>query len=146
MSMTLMFSFSKNTSLACNIKDGEVARKAAKDKKEPLLKGREKLFMVTEMPSFSDYFAYMYFCGSAISGPWFEFKDLYDFFRAQGHYKRIHEVKTVKPAMERFALVWVCVIVGTIIGELGYDLSVMTTPAFTNQELWQQFVYIWVVM
>lgn len=46
--------------------------------------------MVKEMPSFYEYMAYMYFCGSSISGPWFEYKDLYDFMRAQGHYKNVH--------------------------------------------------------
>jgi hypothetical protein len=92
--MTLMFSYCKNTSLACNIKDGYFAKKAEAEKKEPVLKGREKLFLIKEMPSFYDYMAYMYFCGSAISGPWFEYKDLYDFLRVQGHYSKVHDVST----------------------------------------------------
>jgi hypothetical protein len=40
------------------------------------LKSREKVFAIEEgIPSFFDFWCYMYFCGAAISGPWYEFKD-----------------------------------------------------------------------
>jgi len=133
--MTLMFSYCKNTSLACNIKDGYTAKKAEADKKEPLLKRREVAFLVKEMPSFYDYMAYMYFCGSAISGPWFEYKDLYDFMRAQGHYKHVHKVSTFWPSIFKVFMVVCCTLVGTVIGILGFDLGHLTTPAFGTYSL-----------
>jgi hypothetical protein len=40
------------------------------------LKSREKEYAIEEgIPSFFDFWCYMYFCGAAISGPWYEFKD-----------------------------------------------------------------------
>lgn len=91
--------------------------------------------MITEVPSFYDYMAYMYFCGAAISGPWYEYKDLYDFMRAQGHYENIHKVKTFKASMIKFCTVWLCVIVGSIIGDFGFDLSQLTSAEFASYSL-----------
>jgi len=79
--MSLMFHYCKNTSLACNIKDYEAIKKAKKDDSEPDLKPREKVFAVEKRPNVFDYISYMYFCGSAVCGPWFEYKDLMDFFK-----------------------------------------------------------------
>jgi hypothetical protein len=41
-----MFSYCKNTSLACNIADGYKVKKALANKEEPLLKKREIEFSV----------------------------------------------------------------------------------------------------
>ena len=71
-----MFSYCKNTSLACNIADGYRLKKAQAKKESPHLKQREIDFSVQEIPGIIDYFSYMYFGGSAVSGPWFEYKDL----------------------------------------------------------------------
>jgi hypothetical protein len=57
---------------------------------------------VKEMPSPFDFTSYMYFCGSAISGPWFEFKDLMQLLRVEGHYKDIHNESTFLPGMSKF--------------------------------------------
>ena len=73
--MNLMFNFCRVTSLACCLKDGQVLTKARKDGKEPDLKTREIRYAIEEFPSFFDYISYLYFCGAAISGPFYEFKD-----------------------------------------------------------------------
>ena len=39
------------------------------------LKSREVKNAIEEIPSFFDFMAYLYFCGAAISGPFYEFKD-----------------------------------------------------------------------
>lgn len=67
--MNLMFNFCRVTSLVCAVRDG----KALKEGKE--LKSREKVHAISEVPSFWDYWSYMYFCGGAISGPWYEYVD-----------------------------------------------------------------------
>jgi D-alanyl-lipoteichoic acid acyltransferase DltB (MBOAT superfamily) len=81
----MMFNYCRITSLACCIKDGTLittARKSIGDlieRKIPLnelhvdLKSRELKYAVEEVPSFLDFFAYIYFCGAVISGPWFEY-------------------------------------------------------------------------
>jgi hypothetical protein len=77
--MNLMFNFCKVTSLVCAVSDGIKIKehlKKGKDISTLDLKSREKLFANEEgIPSFFDYWCYMYFCGAAISGPWYEFKD-----------------------------------------------------------------------
>ena len=39
------------------------------------LKRREIEYAVEEVPSLFDFLSYLYFCGAAISGPFYEFKD-----------------------------------------------------------------------
>lgn len=71
--MNLMFNFCKVTSLVCAVSDGLKIKKEGKDAD---LKSREKLYAAPEgIPSFFDYWAYMYFVGASISGPWYEFAD-----------------------------------------------------------------------
>ena len=76
--MSMMFMYSKLNSLACNVGDGEVLtryrNRGAKEDEIPL-KSREKEYAQLEKPSLLDFVSYMYFCGSPISGPWFEYKD-----------------------------------------------------------------------
>jgi D-alanyl-lipoteichoic acid acyltransferase DltB (MBOAT superfamily) len=51
------------------------------------LKSREKEYSnVDGIPSFFDYWAYMYFVGAAISGPWYEFKDFQEYMSANSKY------------------------------------------------------------
>lgn len=80
-----MFNFCRVTSLVCAVSDGIKIRKLGVDKSD--LKSREKAFAITDgIPSFFDYWCYMYFCGACISGPWYEFKDFQMYMRSQGHY------------------------------------------------------------
>jgi hypothetical protein len=72
--MNLMFNFCRVTSLVCAVSDGIRIKKEGLEQVN--LKKREKEFAITDgIPSFVDYWAYMYFCGASISGPWYEFKD-----------------------------------------------------------------------
>jgi len=62
------------TSLVCAVSDGIRIKKEGLEQVN--LKKREKEFAITDgIPSFVDYWAYMYLCGASISGPWYEFKD-----------------------------------------------------------------------
>ena len=131
--MTLMFSYCKNTSLACNIADGYNIKKTLASK-EPLLKKREIEFSVSEVPSILDYFSYMYFGGSAISGPWFEFKDLMQFFKAEGHYKDVHSAHTLIPGLKSLASVAILVVWGTVLSDIfEFDLNTTITSKFQNE-------------
>jgi len=72
--MNLMFNFCKVTSIVCAVSDGIKINREGLEKVN--LKKREKEFAITDgIPSFVDFWAYMYFCGTSISGPWYEFKD-----------------------------------------------------------------------
>ena len=73
--MNLMFNYCRVTSLACCLRDGQTVIEARRQGKEPDLKRREKQLAIEDVPSFFDFLSYMYFCGAAISGPFFEFKD-----------------------------------------------------------------------
>lgn len=73
--MSLMFNFCRATSLVCCVRDGIKIKMSSKSTAVDL-KSREKVFAIEEgIPSFFDFWCYMYFCGAAISGPWYEFKD-----------------------------------------------------------------------
>lgn len=86
--MNLMFNFCKVTSLVCAVSDGLKLKKYGYDKTD--LKSREKLYANEDgIPNFFDYWAYMYFCGAAISGPWYEFKDFQQYMKGKEHYKDI---------------------------------------------------------
>ena len=75
--MNLMFNYCKLTSVVCCIKDGQAVKIARKLDQEPDLKRREKLYAVEDVPSFFDFISYLYFCGAAISGPFYEYKDFH---------------------------------------------------------------------
>ena len=72
--MSLMFNFCKVTSLVCCVRDGLTIQKHGPQNSQ--LKKREIEYANTDgIPSFFDYWSYMYFCGASIAGPWYEFKD-----------------------------------------------------------------------
>ena len=73
--MNLMFNFSRVTSLACCIRDGDIIKESKAIDKEADLRPREKAYAVEDIPSLFDFLSYLYFCGAAISGPWYEYKD-----------------------------------------------------------------------
>lgn len=107
-----MFNFCRVTSLVCAVSDG------LKIKRDGLqnvnLKSREKQYAITDgIPSLPDYWAYMYFCGGAISGPWYEFKDFQSYMRSQGNYKQIPS--TVVPTLKRIATIFLLIGVSVVL-------------------------------
>lgn len=79
--LSLMYNFCKISSLVCSIYDGIRIKKLGDKAK---FSTREKKYAITEgVPSYFDFMSYMYFCGSAISGPWFEFKDFQNYMASR---------------------------------------------------------------
>ena len=74
--MNLMFNYCRVSSLAFCLRDGAVIKEAKG--KDVDLKSREKVYAVQEVPSLFDFMAYLYYCGAAISGPFYEYKDFVD--------------------------------------------------------------------
>ena len=111
--MNLMFNFSRVTSLACCIRDGEKIAVAKKEGKEADLKPREKAFAVEEIPSFFDFISYLYFCGAAISGPWYEYKDFRQMINREGDFKDVPN--TVWAATRRYIEAWLRVATGAVL-------------------------------
>ena len=87
--------------------------KAKKEGKEAVLKPREKAYAIEQVPSFFDFMSYLYFCGAAISGPWYEYKDFKQMISKEGDFKDIPS--TVKPALLRFVQAWMCVATGAVL-------------------------------
>lgn len=97
--MNLMFNFCKVTSLVCAVSDGLRIKVEGRDKVD--LKSREKQYANEDgIPNFIDYWAYMYFCGASISGPWYEYKDFQLYMKSQENYKSIPN--TVSATFTRF--------------------------------------------
>lgn len=93
----MMFNYCRITSLACCIKDGTVIREARKKKGDSTgqipraelgvnLKSRELAYALETVPSFFEFLSYIYFCGAAISGPWYEFRDFNAMIMRQGDF------------------------------------------------------------
>ena len=78
------------------------------------MKTREKKYAVQEFPTFFEYMGYLYFCGAAISGPFYEYKDFIQMIRKEGDFKNVPS--TTKPALIRFSHAWMCVATGAILG------------------------------
>lgn len=142
MPMNLMFNYCRVTSLACCIHDGVTIKKARQAGKEPDLKKREKAFAIEEMPSFLDFMSYVYFCGGAISGPWYEYKDFIQMIRSEGHYKNVPS--TLIPALTRYVNAWMCVGAGLCLALVGFDEDNLMEPFFLeNPSLFYKFGYLW---
>ena len=94
------------------------------------MKRREKAYAVEEIPSFFDFMAYLYFCGAAISGPFYEFKDFQQMMAREGDFKDVPS--TLKPGLMRFLNAWMCVASGAILASL-VDEMFMLTPEFLNE-------------
>ncbi len=100
--MNLMFNFCRVTSLVCAVSDG--IKLKSKGDENCGLKSREKKFAIVEgIPSLLDFWAYMYFCGGCISGPWYEFKDFKQYMSQEAHYKTIPS--TIIPTLKRIFMI-----------------------------------------
>jgi len=88
----------------------------------------------------------MYFCGSVICGPWFEYKDMIDFFHAKNNYRKIHQIDTFFAASVRFFAAASCIIVVNISGKLlGGELCVLISDEFATQSLPYQLWILFLV-
>ena len=146
--MNLMFNFCRVSSLACCIRDGHYMTKAEKDGKEPDLKPREKAFAIKEIPSFFDFMSYLYYCGAAISGPWYEYKDFMDMIHQRGDFKSIPS--TIKPGLIRFAHAWILVATGAILAQF-VDEKLALTDEFVNdyslaRKWWNLYLILKMIM
>jgi D-alanyl-lipoteichoic acid acyltransferase DltB (MBOAT superfamily) len=128
--MNLMFNYCRVTSLACCIRDGLTMKESREKGIEPDLKRREKVYAVEEIPSFFDFISYLYFCGAAISGPFYEFKDFQQMMAREGDFKDVPS--TLRPGLMRFLNAWMCVISGAILASL-VDEKFMLTQEFLNE-------------
>jgi D-alanyl-lipoteichoic acid acyltransferase DltB (MBOAT superfamily) len=123
--MALMFNFCRVTALVCCVRDGLVLKRKGKDNCR--LKSREIEYAVTDgIPSFFDYWAYMYFCGGSISGPFYEYNDWMNFIRREKQYKNIPS--TVWPTCKRILLSFVFIALQSLLQP--FNLKVFGTPAY----------------
>jgi D-alanyl-lipoteichoic acid acyltransferase DltB (MBOAT superfamily) len=111
LAVCLMFNYCRISSLACCIKDGTVIAEARRQKNDSAkklslqelgvnLKTRELKYAIEDLPSFIEFLSYIYFCGAAISGPWYEFKDFDAMIKLEGDFKAIPS--TWRPALRRY--------------------------------------------
>ena len=142
--MNLMFNFCRVTALACNIRDGQKVIAARKAGLEPNLKSRELRYAIEEIPSFSDYMSYLYFCGAAISGPFYEFKDFVQMIRQEGDFKKIPS--TLKPGLTRFLHAWMMVAIGALLAQV-VDEHFLVSEEFLNEySLLAKIGYMYLVL
>ena len=132
-----MFNFCRVTSLVCCVRDG-LKVKNATPSNPANLKTREKSFAIEEgIPSLFDFWAYMYFCGGVISGPWYEFKDFQNYMRGAAHYKSIPS--TVMPTLKIIAQMIGLVAYGIVLG-IWFDERQCLTEEFKSygilKKLW----------
>lgn len=139
----MMFNYCRITSLACCIKDGTIILEARKKKgdvsgKIPRaelgvsLKSRELVYAVEAVPSFFEFLSYVYFCGAAISGPWYEFRDFNAMINRQGDFANIPS--TWRVAVKRYFEAWACVAVGAFFAYY-FPVKFMLTDEFRDHSI-----------
>jgi len=89
-------------------------------------------FALEDAPTFLEFFSYMYFCGAAISGPWYEFKDFDNMIKLTGDFANVPS--TWRPAVRRYIEAWLCVAVGSLFDSY-CPTSFYTTDAFASKSL-----------
>jgi lysophospholipid acyltransferase len=135
--MNLMFNFCKVTSLVCCVSDGVRIKKEGRDKVD--LKTREKVYANEDgIPNFFDFWAYMYFCGACISGPWYEFKDFQMYMQAQDIYKNIPS--TIAPTLNRFSNTVVFIVINAILSA-NFKHEFFLTDVYRNMAILPKIVY-----
>lgn len=77
----LMLNVCKFTNFAFNVVDGY--------KSPERLSAYQNKYKIPVIPSFFEYFSYIYFFGSSIMGPAFEFVDYIDYINKQNEFKNI---------------------------------------------------------
>ena len=144
----MMFNYCRITSLACCIKDGTVISEARKKKGDTTgkipraelganLKSRELAYACESVPSFFEFFSYKYFCGAAISGPWYEFRDFNAMIMRQGDFAKIPS--TWRVALRRYFDAWVVVAVGAVLNFYFPNQFMMTDEFKAHSLLWKIF-------
>lgn len=87
--------------------------------------------------------AYIYFCGGAISGPWFEYLDFDNYCKGLGRYKKIPS--TFWPAMSRFCQAWCYVGVSIVLSQFVHD-KILIEPEFLNLSIPWKLFYMYLVL
>lgn len=93
--LIIMVNYVKLTVLAINYHDA--------DKTPNEMSAREQKYTIKEKPSFVDYFGFFFFCGSAVTGPPFEFNEHLDFINLRGDYAFLKRGATIIPGLKRLA-------------------------------------------
>ena len=118
--------------------------KARKEGKEADLKPREKAYAIEEIPSFFDFISYLYFCGAAISGPWYEYKDFKQMINKEGDFKDVPS--TWKAAITRFLHAWMCVATGAILGQFVDEKFTLTEEFANDYNVFEKWLYLYFVL
>ena len=93
--------------------------------------------------SFFDFMSYMYFCGGAISGPWFEYVDFNAYCKSEGRYQKIPS--TWWPALKRFGQAW-CFVGWSIVLSQVTDEKIYVTDKFLQMSIPWKVVYMYITL
>jgi len=141
--MNLMFNFCRVTSLACCIRDGYRVQQTSKGA-TPDLKRREIVYAIDRVPNFFDFMSYLYFCGAAISGPFYEFKDFEQMMAREGDFANVPS--TLKPGLLRFVHAWLCVATGAVLSAFVDENFMLTEEFLMGYSLPHKFFYQYLVL
>ena len=83
--------------------------------------------------------SYLYFCGAAISGPFYEFKDFEQMMAREGHYKDVPS--TLKPGLTRFLNAWMCVVTGALLAQVCDEKYMLTEEFLTTYSIPKKLIY-----
>lgn len=99
------------------------------------LKSRELAYALETVPSFFEFLSYIYFCGAAISGPWYEFRDFNAMILRKGDFENVPS--TWRVAFRRYFDSWVCVAVGALLHHYFPNKFMMTDEFKSHSILWK---------
>ena len=91
-----------------------------------------------DTPSFFEFLNYIYFCGAAISGPWYEYQDFQHMIELKGNWQNVPS--TTMPAVRRYLDAWLCVVAGSIFDHY-FPKDYLLTSEFASLSLFWKILY-----
>ena len=88
--------------------------------------------------------SYLYFCGAAISGPWYEYKDFKQMIAKEGEWKEIPS--PIKAGLTRFMQAWMCVASGALLAQYFDEKFTLTEEFLSEYSLLQKWIYLYFVL
>ena len=85
-----------------------------------------------------EYLSYMYYCGSTLCGPNFEFKDFVNFMELKENYSKIPT--TISATAIRMSHGFACLVLHLILSEF-VDIDYIITEDFAAQAFWYKLAY-----
>jgi len=128
---TIMMFICKWQAFAWSYQDG--------DKKNEDLSKEQQEKKLVDLPSLPEYFSYLFFYGSTLVGPFYDYSDYDHFIHKKGNYSKIPS--TLVPSFGYLLFAALCMVVIIFIAP-DYNPLIIGTEEFADRSMWNKFLYV----